>query len=371
MRIFFCGDVMTGRGIDQVLPHPSDPAIHESHIRSALGYVALAEERSGAFQRPVDFRYIWGDALAAMDEMAPDLRVVNLETSITGDGIPEPKGINYRMSPANIGSIQAAKIDCCTLANNHVADWGMAALSDTVSALAAAGIATAGAGGDLGAAERPALLYGRKGERVLVFAFGCASSGVPDHWAAGEARPGVNFLSDCGRRAIRQAISVIRRWRRAGDLAIVSIHWGPNWGYDIAEAHRRFAHALIDRAGVSVIHGHSSHHPIGIEVYRGRPILFGCGDFINDYEGITGYEAFRPDLALAYFVDIDDRTGELAYLEMMPFRLERFRLRHADARDVSWLAEQLDRQVRRFGHCVDMTARNTLRLRFISDRATA
>jgi poly-gamma-glutamate synthesis protein (capsule biosynthesis protein) len=73
---------------------------------------------------------------------------------------------------------------------------------------------------------------------------------------------------------------------RTGDIVVVSIHWGPNWGYHVPSSHRRFARALIDRAGVHVIHGHSSHHPLGIEVYRNRPILYGCGDLINDYEGI-------------------------------------------------------------------------------------
>lgn len=83
---------------------------------------------------------------------------------------------------------------------------------------------------------------------------------------------------------------------------------GAPTGAMILQAHRQFAHRLIDEAGVCLVHGQSSHHPIGVEIYRGRPILCGCGDFINDYEGIRGYEALRPHLALAYFVDIDDRV---------------------------------------------------------------
>ncbi|WP_348782421.1 CapA family protein [Mesorhizobium sp. KR9-304] len=97
MRLFLCGDVMTGRGIDQIMPRPCDPALHEPHLQSALGYVTLAERKSGPIPRAVPFDYIWGDALDEMDRREPDFRIINLETSITADGIPEAKGINYRM----------------------------------------------------------------------------------------------------------------------------------------------------------------------------------------------------------------------------------------------------------------------------------
>ncbi|MFZ5772705.1 MAG: poly-gamma-glutamate biosynthesis protein, partial [Thermodesulfobacteriota bacterium] len=55
ITLFLCGDVMTGRGIDQVLPHPSEPVLYESYMRSAAGYVQLAEEKNGPLARPVDF----------------------------------------------------------------------------------------------------------------------------------------------------------------------------------------------------------------------------------------------------------------------------------------------------------------------------
>lgn len=124
MRLLLCGDVMTGRGIDQILPHPSDPALFEAYLSSARDYVALAEARAGPIPRPVPFDYIWGDALAALDERATDIRIINLETSITDDGEPERKGINYRMHPANTPCLSTFEADCCVLANNHVGDWG-------------------------------------------------------------------------------------------------------------------------------------------------------------------------------------------------------------------------------------------------------
>jgi len=103
VRLFLCGDVMTGRGIDQILPHPSQQHLFEPYLRSALGYVKLAEQVTGPMRRPVDFAYIWGDTLAELNRVQPDARIVNLETAITRseDAWPD-KGIHYRMHPANI-----------------------------------------------------------------------------------------------------------------------------------------------------------------------------------------------------------------------------------------------------------------------------
>jgi poly-gamma-glutamate capsule biosynthesis protein CapA/YwtB (metallophosphatase superfamily) len=362
MRLFLCGDVMTGRGIDQILPNPGDPVLCEPWVHSALHYVELAERKSGNIAKPVPFGYIWGDALAELDRRAPQLRIVNLETSITAAGTPEPKGINYRMYPGNVGCITAARIDCCVLANNHVADWGPTGIVETLTVLEEAGVPTAGAGRNEAEAATPALLDTGSGARALVFAFGAPSSGIPARWAAGPDRPGVNFLPDLGKRSIARVANDVARWARAGDLVLVSIHCGPNWGYAIPVDLQRFAKALITQAGVHIIHGHSSHHPMAIEVYAGQPILYGCGDLINDYEGIPGYERFRSDLVLSYFLDIDDADHVLRALEMVPFQLKRFRLNRPSREDAAWLAANLDRQCRPLGTEVCQTESGSLSL---------
>ena len=157
ITIFLCGDVMTGRGIDQILPHPSDPTIYESYMKSAQGYVKIAERVNGPIQKPVEFAYIWGDALAELDRSAPHVRLINLETSITThNDYWESKGIHYRMNPQNITSLTAAGIDVCALANNHVLDWGHAGLQETLDSLRGSGLQTAGAGMDETAASAPA-----------------------------------------------------------------------------------------------------------------------------------------------------------------------------------------------------------------------
>lgn len=363
VTIFLCGDVMTGRGVDQILPYPCDPQLYESYIQDARDYVVLAEAAHGEISRPVDYSYIWGDALAELDRQAPDVRIINLETAVTrSNEYWQGKRINYRMSPENTACLTAASIDACALANNHVLDWGYPGLRETLSTLAARGIKTAGAGEDGAAAAAPALLHLHGGRRVVLFSFGFENSGIPFNWAAAEDKPGVELLSDRSDATIERVTAQVEKTKRAGDIVIASLHWGGNWGYTIEPEEREFARRLIDRAGIDVVHGHSSHHPKGIEVYRQKPILYGCGDFIDDYEGITGYEEFRADLVLMYFVTIDTRTGQLAHLKMAPMQTHRLRLRRPGEQDVDWLIAQLNRECARLGSRVTKEAEHVLQL---------
>jgi poly-gamma-glutamate capsule biosynthesis protein CapA/YwtB (metallophosphatase superfamily) len=341
--IFLCGDVMTGRGLDQVLPHPSDPVLHEPCVKSAIEYVEMAERANGSIQKPASFSYIWGDAIAEWERVAPQTRIVNLETSITASEDYDRKGINYRMHPANTPCLTAAKLDCCVLANNHVLDWGPAGLKETLDVLHDAGIKTAGAGWNLREALEPAVIQLSE-SRVLIFAFGMTDSGVPREWAAADARPGVALLSGPLETRVAQIAERVHALKRPGDIAILSVHWGSNWGYETPPDHRILAHRLIDEAGVDIVHGHSSHHPKPMEVYHGKLILYGCGDFLNDYEGIAGYEEFRDDLVLMYFVSLDPSTGNLQNLAMTPLKIQRFRLNCASHDEAAWLQDTLTRE---------------------------
>jgi len=349
-RIFLAGDVMTGRGIDQILPTPSDPRLYEDHVRDATRYVTLAEAANGPIPRPADLAYPWGDGLAALERLLPDVRIVNLESAITTSESCWPgKGIHYRMQPANIGCLTAAGLDCCVLANNHVLDWGHAGLAETLDTLDAAGLRHAGAGRDIADAARPAAIELEAGRRVLVFACGSTTSGIPPDWAASARHAGVNLLPDLSGETLRRLAGQIDAERRADDIVIVSLHWGGNWGYQIDEEQRRFAHGLIDSADVDIVHGHSSHHPRAIEVYGDRLILYGCGDLLTDYEGIRGYESFRDDLVAMYFADLDADTGRTMQLRLVPLQLRKFRLNHAAPEDVRWLCDRLGRECARFG----------------------
>lgn len=363
VTLFLCGDVMTGRGIDQILAFPGDPLLHESYLKDARGYVALAERDGTVIPRGVDDRYIWGDALGELERRSPDVRIINLETSVTASDRPWPgKGINYRMNPRNVGCLTAAGIDCCALANNHVADWGYAGLEETLDTLQTAGIHTAGAGHNEFDARRPAEFELAGGNRVLVFSFGSQSSGIPREWAAEEDRPGLLLIDETCPASPSKVRKLIEAFRQAGDLVVVSIHWGGNWGYRIPQEQARLVHALIDDCGVDIVHGHSSHHVKGIEVYRDRPIFYGCGDFLTDYEGIRAQERFRGDLGLMYFVTMDCSAGLLADCRMVPTQMKGFRVRRAPHEDIHWLKDLLNREGQQFGTRVDLLADRELQL---------
>ena len=218
--ILLTGDVMIGRGIDQILKHSAPPELYEPFVRSALTYVSLAEEKNGRIPRRVSDDYVWGDALKVMRDA--DLCIVNLETAMTRAGEPAPKGINYRCHPANAPVLTAAGIDCCVLSNNHVLDWGEESLLDTLATLEGAGLKYAGAGRDFTQAGAPAMLTLDGGGRVLVYALGSSTSGIPASWAAKVGRPGVSYLGD-HRQAFVRLQSRIAGDRRAGDIVIVSI----------------------------------------------------------------------------------------------------------------------------------------------------
>ncbi len=276
VRLFLCGDVMCGRGIDQVLAHPCSPEIYEYYKRSAKDYVLIAEQANGPIPRRNGPSYIWGAALDQLERMQPDARVINLETAVT---------------------------------RSH----------------------------DLAKA------------RLLIFSFGSTSSGIPFEWAATPDAPGVNLLPDLCEASALEAADQVMALRRPGDLIVVSIHWGSNWGYHIPDEQKILARALIDKAGVSIVHGHSSHHPRAIEIYRDRLILYGCGDFLNDYEGTRGYERYRDDLALMYFADLDPASGSLHALRLVPLQIKNFRLSNPSWRDIEWIQQTLDGECQQFG----------------------
>ncbi|MBA7561193.1 hypothetical protein ES708_02828 [subsurface metagenome] len=363
ITIFMCGDVMIGRGIDQVLPHPSAPVIYEPYMKSARGYVKLAEKANGPIPQPVNYSYIWGDALEELEQIAPDLKIINLETSITkSNDYWKNKGINYRMHPENIACITAAKIDFCSLANNHILDWGYSGLIETLETLNKVNVKSAGAGQNLREAETPAVMEIEGKGRVIVFSYGLETSGIPLNWAALEDKPGVNLLKDLSDKTVQEIKKKVERVKKQGDIVVVSIHWGSNWGYNIPSGQIEFAHKLIDKAGVSIIHGHSSHHVKGIEVYKDKPVIYGCGDFLNDYEGIGGYEHFRDDLALMYFISVEPSTGKLVRLQMIPTQIKHFKVNKASTADVLWLKNILNRECKRFGIRVELNKDNTLTL---------
>src|SRR3990172_7172370 len=247
---------MTGRGIDQILPHPGDSQLHEPCMESSVDYVKLAERASGLISRPAQFDYIWGDALEIFRTEQPQAKVINLETTITRSATHwRSKDVHYKMSPENIGCLISAGIDCCVLANNHMLDWGVPGLLDTLAALDGVGMKHVGAGRSLYEAQQPVILPTGREARLIVFSLGSTSSGIPIEWSAKEDRPGLNVIESRSDDAISSIARKITEVKKEGDVVVVSIHWGGNWGYKIPHSQENLAHRLVDETGVDIVHG--------------------------------------------------------------------------------------------------------------------
>ena len=197
---------MTGRGIDQVLPQPCEPGLHEDYVQSAMEYVELAEAANGPIPRAVGPAYVWGAALDELKRMQPDARVINLKTSITCSEDYASKGINYRMSPDNAECLRAANIDCCVLGNNHILDWGRRGLLIRWPPWSIFR-SRPPAPDEISPRPRARGAGHRRKRRVLVFSFGSVTSGIPHRWAAASEISGVNLLSEISETGVADEIA--------------------------------------------------------------------------------------------------------------------------------------------------------------------
>ncbi|KAL9646237.1 hypothetical protein ABK040_009924 [Willaertia magna] len=431
-NLFLCGDVMLGRGIDQILKYPSPPRIYETYVKDARTYVQIAEKVNGNFFFGVHLKeqekiqnqenYVWGDCLNEMKLFEQrmfnkyniknkdntvkdtdnqleqqqqefqgminsqlDFKIINLETSITKNEKYWPhKGIQYRMNPENIYVLKQFPIDCCSLANNHVLDWHYQGLTETLNTLQNNQLNYTGAGINKKEAMKPVICRNvNNNDKILVVFGACStSSGVPQEWKADDKTPGVNLIDINNRndreelvQYINTTVSALKKENSNNNttitpvISVLSIHWGSNWGFQVPKEHREFAHYLMDacQENLDIIHGHSSHHFLGLEVYKNKLIMYGCGDFLNDYEGITSHEEYRGDLSLMYFVSLNTTTttntldtdttksglindNKLFKVELIPTTMNKFRtMRVNDWDDLLWIENTLSRECEMLG----------------------
>jgi poly-gamma-glutamate synthesis protein (capsule biosynthesis protein) len=262
----------------------------------------------------------WGDTLALF--RGADWRVCNLECVVADGGTPwtaTPKVFHFRSDAKNAAVLRAGGIDAVSLANNHSLDFGHAAMSEMLSVLDRAGVRHAGAGADVAGATRPAFCEVAT-VRIALIAF---TDNEPA-WEATPHRGGVFHVPvDLGDARAVRLLELVRRTRSESDLLVVSAHWGPNWGYAPPAGHRPFARALVD-AGADVIYGHSGHVVRGIEIYRGRPVLYCTGDFIDDY-AVDPVE--RNDRSLIFVLQTEG--GRIRGVRLYPTVIRDFQARLA------------------------------------------
>jgi Bacterial capsule synthesis protein PGA_cap len=220
-------------------------------------------------------------------------------------GVPAPP-----VPPAQLEALPEAGFTVATLAGNHIFDQGHAGVSDTLAALRSAGLQTAGAGMTLAEARQPALVKSC-GRTVAVLSYntvgpreswagpgkpGCAYVHVLTHYELDHASPGgrpqvYTFAAPESLEAMEHDIGAARR---ACDLLVLALHKGVNGSTTPQWYEKQVARAAID-AGADIVIGHHPHIMAGIEVYRGRPIYHGLGNFVTVTHALSTNAAENAD----------------------------------------------------------------------------
>ncbi|WP_435177330.1 CapA family protein [Halorussus sp. AFM4] len=327
-RLGFTGDVMLGRKVDE---------------RQRRGGRAPAA--------------VWGDLLDRLRGL--DGLFVNLECCLSTRGerwTRTHRPFHFRADPDwAVPALDAAGVDWANLANNHLMDYGETALRDTFDSLDAAGIARSGAGPDREAARAPAVVEigdadGVDGAEVngdddsLRVAFVSATDNTPE-FAASEDGPGTAYIDLSEEAEARETTAeMLARARETDpDLLVASLHWGPNMVEEPPDHFRAFGRWLAEH-GVDLVHGHSAHVFQGVEVRDGTPILYDCGDFVDDY---AVDDDLRNDRSFLFEVTVDG--GEVTELRLLPTEIRDFAVHEAGRDAATWSRSRMRELSTEFG----------------------
>ncbi|OYR52064.1 poly-gamma-glutamate biosynthesis protein [Halorubrum sp. Ea1] len=294
---------------------------------------------------------VWGPTLPRLAEL--DGLVANLECCVSERGTRWPDKVYYFRSAPDfaIPALEAAGASFVSLANNHILDFREPALRDTRAHLGDAGIARAGAGTDLGAALEPAVF---EAGDLTVAAFGLTDQS--EAFAATRDGPGTAFATlDPSVPATRSLVEGVLDGARSHDpdLVVASLHWGANWETEPRRVHERFGRWLVDR-GVDVVHGHSAHVLQGVEVYRGRPIVYDAGDFVDDYVDYVDRQGVHNKRSAVFELVV--RDGDLDELFVEPTAIVDEAATLADPDVAEWVRETVAERSAPFGTDVQRVA---------------
>jgi len=300
--IGFTGDVMLGRLVNKKI--------------SATNYV-----------------YPWGDMLETLKQH--EVNIINLETTLTQHVKKIPKVFNFRADPDKIESLTEASIDLVCLANNHIRDFGDEGLIETIEVLDKAKIKHVGAGLTLQDARRPVVIE-KNGIKIGVIGWTDNESG----WKAGENKPGSNYIEVGDIASIKECIKEVRE---KVDILIVTMHWGPNNRPRPTQDFQAFAHDMID-AGIDILHGHSAHIFQGVEVYKGKLIMYDTGDFVDDY--MVG-PIKRNDQSFLFSVEVSKQGVQ--GLKLTPVLISNMQVNKAQGNDLKQTIERMKKLSAEFG----------------------
>jgi len=259
---------------------------------------------------------VWGDVLPHLAQA--DLRIINLECALTAHQQPWTrtwKMFHFRAYPDAVRVLQAAHIDACALANNHILDFEEQGLRDTLSVLDDSGIRHSGAGTNSAEAAAPAMLEVPGASPCRIALLSCTDN--EPGFAAGAEHPGTNYLEvSLQQETLTRIENGIAQAREQGaELVVFSNHWGANFVERPSPEFRSFARRVIE-LGADIYHGHSAHICQGIEIYQGKPILYDTGNFIDDY---AVHPLLRNDRSCLFKLMFEH--GKLCRIELVPVSL--------------------------------------------------
>jgi poly-gamma-glutamate capsule biosynthesis protein CapA/YwtB (metallophosphatase superfamily) len=273
-------------GTSQTAPHQARPAGRPGRTGPAAGSVTLA------FAGDVNFAgrtaRLLGDPATAFGPVAAvlrsaDLAAVNLETAVTSRGAPQPKTYHFRTPPVAFTALSDAGVDLVTLANNHVLDYGLVGLADTLASARAARFPYVGIGMNAAAAWAPYVTT-IKGMRIAVIGVSQVAE-LASSWVATASRPGEANAIDLGR-----TLAAVRAARRLASVVIVFMHWGTE-GQACPDSSQLSLAPKLAAAGASIIIGAHAHMLQGSGWLGHTFVAYGMGNFLwweRSYSTATG-----------------------------------------------------------------------------------
>lgn len=245
--------------------------------------------------------------LGAADLVIGQLEIPHLEAgTVQTTDVPALPG-----PPSALDGLAAAGFGILTLAGNHVYDFGPEGIRETKRACAERGLRTAGAGENLGEALAPAVVE-CDGTTVAVISVNCV--GPRESWAT-SLKPGAAYIEVVTHyeprganpggpprtrtfaepSSLRRVLQAVANAAEEVDVVLVALHKGlVHVPVDIADYEFEIAHAVID-AGAHAVLGHHAHIFKGVELYRGRPVFHGLGNFATVTRALAGDEGDTPE----------------------------------------------------------------------------
>lgn len=274
--------------------------------------------------------YVWGDMLPTL--RSTHFNIANLETTFTRSEQTVPKVFNFKADPDAAECLCDTNITVVNVANNHILDYSEQGLKDTLVTLNHRGIRHTGAGMNIRQAAS-AVTFIKNDMQIAIL--GCTDN--EPRWKASEDGYGVNYVNLSNADDRNRILKDISALSTTHDLVVVSIHWGPNLRMFPDAAQIEFAHEMIGH-GASVIHGHSAHNFQGIELFKGSPIFYDTGDFIDDY---AVHDDLRNDYSFFFIVHFTGK--EFAGASLVPVMISNCQVNHASREVYEWSIPRLQK----------------------------